>query len=94
MESEDTRRNWRGRMRGEEEGVLVGVVEGVFGSVWFDLTGDERMERVAAGRPVRNREVVFMLAGSIRIAAVVELDIWSRWSKWIGSRDDWKQQYA
>ena len=25
------------------------------------------MERVAAGRPVRNKEVVFMLAGSIRI---------------------------
>ena len=66
MESEDTRRNWRGRMRGEEEGVLVGVVEGVVGTV-FDLTGEERMERVAAGRPVRNREVVFMLTGSIRI---------------------------
>ena len=53
-------------MRGEEEGVLVGVVEGVVGTV-FDLTGEERMERVAAGRPVRNREVVFMLTGSIRI---------------------------
>ena len=66
MESEDARRNWRGRMRGEEEGVLVGVVEGVVGTV-FDLTGEERMERVAAGRPVRNREVVFMLTGSIRI---------------------------
>ena len=66
MESEDTRRSWRGRMRGEEEGVLVGVVEGVVGTV-FDLTGEERMERVAAGRPVRNREVVFMLTGSIRI---------------------------
>ena len=86
MESEDTRRNWRGRMRGEEEGVLVGVVEGVPGSVWFDLTGDERMERVAAGRPVRNREVVFMLVGRsardcweslavTRIAAVIRLDI-------------------
>jgi hypothetical protein len=64
VESVDTRRNWRGRMRGEEEGVLVGVVEGVLGSVVeLDLMGDERMVRVAAGRPVRNREVVFMLAG-------------------------------
>ena len=63
MESVDTRRNWRGRMRGEEEGVLVGVVEGVLGAVELvDLMGDERMVRVAAGRPVRNREVVFMLA--------------------------------
>ena len=53
-------------MLGEEEGVLVGVVEGVVGTV-SDLTGEERMERVAAGRPVRNREVVFMLTGSIRI---------------------------
>jgi hypothetical protein len=50
-------------MRGEEEGVLVGVVEGVLGTVESDLTGDERMVKVAAGRPVRNREVVFMLAG-------------------------------
>ena len=63
MESVDTRRNWRGRMRGEEEGVLVGVVEGLFEIVGLDFKGEERMERVAAGRPVRNREVVFMLAG-------------------------------
>lgn len=60
MESEDTRRSWRGRMRGDEEGVLVGVVEGVFVSVWFDLIDDERMAKVAAGRPVRRIEVVFM----------------------------------
>lgn len=63
MESVDTRRNWRGRMRGEDEGVLVGVVDGVVGTVELELTGDERMVKVAAGRPVRNREVVFMLAG-------------------------------
>jgi len=62
VESVDMRRNWRGRMRGEEEGVLVGVVEGVVGSVELDLMGDERMMNVAAGRPVRNREVVFMFA--------------------------------
>lgn len=61
VESVDTRRNLRGRMRGEEEGVLVGVVEGVIGTAELDLTGDERMVKVAAGRPVRNREVVFML---------------------------------
>ena len=70
MESVDTRRNCRGRMRGEEEGVLVGVVEGVVGTVWFDLTGDERMAKVAAGRPVRNREVVFIFSG--RSAGLVE----------------------
>lgn len=87
MESEDTRRNWRGRMRGEEEGVLVGDVEGVLGRVRFDLTGEERMERVAAGRPVRNKEVVFMLAGSIRIdqigylVTLIEGDWQSRWLK-------------
>lgn len=62
MESEDMRRNWRGRMRGEEEGVVVGVVEGVLGTVVLDLTGGERMAKVAAGRPVRNIEVVFMFA--------------------------------
>jgi hypothetical protein len=50
-------------MRGEEEGVLVGVVEGVAGAVELDLMGEERMAKVAAGRPVRSREVVFMLAG-------------------------------
>ena len=47
--------------------MLVGVVEGVLGTVELDLTGDERIESIAAGRPVRNREVVFMLTGSIRI---------------------------
>lgn len=73
MESVDTRRNWRGRMRGEEEGVLVGVVEGAAGTVCLDLMGDERMVNVAAGRPVRNREVVFIFPG--RSAGIVE----SRW---------------
>jgi len=54
-------------MRGEEEGVLVGVVEGVLGTFESDLMGDERMERVAAGRPVRRIEVVFMLAGRFEL---------------------------
>jgi hypothetical protein len=35
-------------MRGEDEGVLVGVVEGVLETVELDLTGDERMVKVAA----------------------------------------------
>ena len=87
-------------MRGDEEGVLGGVVEGVLGSVLFGLTGEERMERVAAGRPVRNREVVFMLAGrsaggfrceslaAIRIAAAVRLDVGPQQSKEIERPDD------
>ena len=85
VESEDTRRSRRGRMRGDEEGVLGGVVEGVLGSVLFGLTGEERMERVAAGRPVRNREVVFMLAGRSAGGSVA--------SRWLRSellqRSDW-----
>lgn len=56
VESLDTRRSWRGRRRGDDEGVFVGVVEG---------EGDEMMVKAAAGRPVRSREVVFML--SVRI---------------------------
>lgn len=63
VESVETRRNWRGRSRGEDEGVLVGVVEGVVGTVLLALMGDERMVKVAAGRPVSSREVVFILSG-------------------------------
>lgn len=47
-------------MRGDDEGVLVGVVEGVLGAILFDFVGDETIEK--AGRPVRSREVVFILS--------------------------------
>jgi hypothetical protein len=85
VESVETRRNWRGRRRGEDEGVLVGVVGGVGGIVLFDRMGDERMVNVAAGRPVRRKEVVFMFSGrsvgsgwessfAMWIVAMVKLD--------------------
>lgn len=47
-------------MRGDDEGVLVGVVEGVLGAILFGLVGDETIEK--AGRPVRSREVVFIVS--------------------------------
>lgn len=50
-----------GRRRGEDEGELVGVVEGVLGTVLFDLMGNEMMLNMAAGRLVRSREMVFIL---------------------------------
>lgn len=89
VESVETRRNWRGRSRGEDEGVLVGVVvEGVVGTVLPALMGDENMVKVAAGRPVSSREVVFILSGrsvgcweslcADWIAAMVRLHVYSR----------------
>lgn len=47
-------------MRGEDEGELVGVVEGVLRTALFDLMGDETMLNMAAGRPVRSKEVAFI----------------------------------
>lgn len=37
------------------------MVEGVLGTVLFDLMGNETVLNMAAGRPVRSREAVFIL---------------------------------
>lgn len=65
VESLETRRRWRGRRRGEEDGVLVGVVvveAGVLGrSMVVDFELGDAMKSVAAGRPFRKQDAVFMV---------------------------------
>lgn len=63
VESLETRRRWRGRMRGEDEGELVGVVD----ADGIDLAAGETMAKEAAGRPVRTSEVVFILESCRRL---------------------------
>lgn len=64
------RRRWRGRIRGDDEGEDVGIVE----TVLVVDACEETMLSITAGRPVRTREVVFIFAAPMG-SADAEIDM-------------------